>query len=168
MMKILVCSICLFGLTVSCSTDAAEKKSPIHSYTMKSLDGKNVDLSNYEGKVMLVVNTASRCGATPQYEQLQGLFEKYGPKGLEVVGFPCNQFGSQEPGTADDIRSFCTDNYGVTFDMFAKIDVNGENAAPLYQYLTSKKTNPESPGPVKWNFEKWPNSGSIPHRSEAG
>ncbi|MDB4637737.1 MAG: glutathione peroxidase [Planctomycetaceae bacterium] len=154
-MKFLLCSALLVGFALSTNSQADDKTPPVLDFKMKSLSGKDVDLAKYKGKVLLVVNTASQCGATPQYEQLQGLFESYGPKGLEVIGVPCNQFGSQEPGSASDIKEFCTDNYNVTFDMLAKVDVNGENATPLYQYLTSKETNPESPGPVKWNFEKF-------------
>ena len=139
---------------------AAEKKSakdtsPVLKHTMKSLDGKKVDLSQYEGKVLLIVNVASQCGATPQYEPLQELYNKYKDDGLVVLGFPCNQFGSQEPGSADEIQEFCKSNYGVTFPMFAKIDVNDDNAADLYQFLTSKKAFPKDAGPVRWNFEKF-------------
>tara|TARA_R110002111_G_scaffold262869_1_gene342130 strand:+ start:43566 stop:44150 length:585 start_codon:yes stop_codon:yes gene_type:complete len=128
---------------------------PILNHKMKTLDGKEVDLSKYQDKVLLIVNTASKCGATPQYKDLQTLHEKYKDQGLVILGFPCNQFGAQEPGTAVQISEFCTKNYGVTFDMFSKVDVNGENATELYQYLTSKKTNPKTAGPVKWNFEKF-------------
>jgi len=123
---------------------------------VKSLDGKEVDLSKYQDKVLLIVNTASKCGATPQYKDLQSLHEKYKDQGLVVLGFPCNQFGAQEPGTALQISEFCTKNYGVTFDMFSKVDVNGDNASDLYKYLTSQKTTkPKSAGPVSWNFEKF-------------
>lgn len=123
---------------------------------METLDGKKVNLAKkYKGKVVLLVNVASKCGKTPQYEPLQALNEKYGKKGLAVVGVPCNQFGKQEPGTAKQIEEFCTKNYGVTFDMLAKVDVNGKEAAPLYQYLTSDKTNPEFAGKITWNFEKF-------------
>jgi len=125
------------------------------SFTMESLAGEKVDLSKYRGKVVLMVNVASECGATPQYGPLQSLYSKYQDKGLVVLGFPCNQFGSQEPGTAAEIQQFCTANYGVTFPMFAKIDVNGDDAAPLYKYLTSKETNPKHAGRVGWNFEKF-------------
>ena len=125
------------------------------SFKMESLAGKEVDLSKYRGKVVLMVNVASECGATPQYAPLQGLYEKYADEGLVVLGFPCNQFGGQEPGSAKQIQEFCTQNYGVTFPMFSKIEVNGESAAPLYKYLTSKETNPEFAGPISWNFEKF-------------
>ena len=133
-----------------------EKAVPaVLNFKMKSLGGKEVDLSKYQGKVVLMVNVASKCGATPQYTPLQELHEKYKDQGLVVLGFPCNQFGAQEPGTATEIEEFCTENYGVTFDMFEKIDVNGEKAAPLYKFLTSKETNPDSPGKINWNFEKF-------------
>ncbi|NQV25690.1 MAG: glutathione peroxidase [Rhodopirellula sp.] len=127
---------------------------PVYGLTMKSLTGKETKLSQYRGKVMLIVNTASECGATPQYDPLQGLHKKFAEKGLAVVGFPCNQFGSQEPGSETEIATFCKKNYGVEFDMFGKIDVNGEKAAPLYAYLTSKKSGLEKTGPIRWNFEK--------------
>jgi glutathione peroxidase len=128
---------------------------PVLDFTMKSLDGEPVDLSRYRGKVVMIVNVASECGATPQYEPLQALYETYKDKGFVVLGFPCNQFGAQEPGDAKEIRTFCTDNYGVTFDMFSKIDVNGDNAAPLYKFLTSEQTNPGKGGKIAWNFEKF-------------
>jgi glutathione peroxidase len=123
---------------------------------MKNIEGKKVNLADkYKGKVVLLVNVASKCGYTKQYEQLQALHEKYGKKGLAIVGVPCNQFGGQEPGTEKEIVQFCQDKFGVEFDMMAKVDVNGENAAPLYKYLTSKETDPKFPGDIKWNFEKF-------------
>ena len=124
-------------------------------FKMKALDGTEVDLGQYQGKVVVVVNVASKCGLTPQYEQLQDLYEKYADKGLVVLGFPCNQFLKQEPGTADEIREFCRVNYGVTFPLFAKIDVNGENAAGLYRHLTSLDTRPDGSGKIGWNFAKF-------------
>jgi glutathione peroxidase len=155
----------LLGVFVmTLALQAEDKKEPAKSekavpavlnFKMKSLGGKEVDLSKYQGKVVLMVNVASKCGATPQYTPLQELHEKYKDQGLVVLGFPCNQFGAQEPGTATEIEEFCTENYGVTFDMFEKIDVNGEKAAPLYKYLTSKETNPDSSGKINWNFEKF-------------
>jgi glutathione peroxidase len=122
---------------------------------MKTLAGKDVELSKYQGKVVLVVNVASKCGLTPQYEQLQALHKKYAKQGLAVVGFPCNQFLGQEPGTAEEIQEFCRVNYGVKFDLFAKIEVNGEGACPLYKYLTKLETKPKGPGKITWNFEKF-------------
>ena len=137
-------------------------------FKMKSLDGKQVDLNQYKGNVVLVVNVASECGLTPQYSQLQALHEKYGPKGLRVLGFPCNQFGRQEPGTAEEISEFCSSNYGVTFDLFEKVDVNGEDACPLYQLLTQLNAKPKGAGDVSWNFEKFliNRDGKVVHRFE--
>ena len=134
---------------------AAEKPTGPLSYTMNSLAGKPVELSKYQGKVVLVVNVASECGLTPQYAGLQQLHEQYAGKGLAVLGFPANEFGAQEPGTNAQIATFCKQNYGVTFDMFAKIDVNGENACPLYKHLTSLETQPKGAGKIGWNFEKF-------------
>jgi glutathione peroxidase len=132
------------------------KKVPaVLQFKMKSLDGKTVDLAKYQGKVVLMVNVASECGYTPQYKGLQALHEKYAKDGLVVLGFPCNDFGSQEPGSEQEIASFCKKNYGVTFDMFAKVGITGKQAAPLYKHLTSKETNPGHAGPVRWNFEKF-------------
>lgn len=123
---------------------------------METLDGKKVNLADkYKGKVVLLVNVASKCGNTPQYKQLEELHEKYGNDGLAIVGVPCNQFGKQEPGTSAEISEFCTKNYGVKFDMLAKVDVNGKEAAPLYKHLTSKKSDPDFSGKINWNFEKF-------------
>ena len=126
------------------------------NFKMKSLDGKEVDLpQKYKGKVLLVVNVASKCGLTPQYTELESLHEKYATKGLCVLGFPCNQFGQQEPGTANEIRQFCTTKYGVKFDMFEKIEVNGDGACALYKHLTALPTLPKGTGAITWNFEKF-------------
>jgi glutathione peroxidase len=127
----------------------------VYDYTAKSLDGKDVPLSAYQGKVLLIVNTASKCGFTPQYAGLEELYKAYEDKGLAVLGFPCNQFGGQEPGTADEIGAFCTKNYGVTFPMFAKIDVNGDNAHPLWTYLKAEKPGLLGTQGIKWNFTKF-------------
>jgi glutathione peroxidase len=124
-------------------------------FTMKSLAGEDVDLSGYQGRVVLIVNVASKCGYTRQYEQLQALHEKYESRGLSVLGFPCNQFLGQEPGTADEIATFCRVNFGVTFDLFAKVDVKGEHACDLYKFLTSLDTQPKGAGKIGWNFEKF-------------
>lgn len=157
-MRMLMPLCVLLAVSTSAIT-AAEKDSsddhPIYGQTMKSLTGKKVDLNRYRGKVLLIVNTASECGATPQYEPLQELHEKLADKGLVVAGFPCNQFGRQEPGSDEEIAGFCKKNYGVSFDMFSKIDVNGKKAAPLFRYLTSEKSGLKDTGPVKWNFEKF-------------
>lgn len=152
--SLLSIAVALAGIIMS-NPSVATEKSPVLGHTMNSLDGNPVNFSQYEGKVLLIVNVASRCGATPQYKQLQELHEKYQDKGLVVLGFPCNQFGAQEPGTAEEIAAFCKDNYKVTFPMFDKVDVNGKQAAPLYQYLTSEKAVPSDPGAVRWNFEKF-------------
>lgn len=123
---------------------------------MQTLDGKTIILAEkYRGKVVLLVNVASKCGLTPQYEQLEALHDKYADDGLAIVGVPCNQFKNQEPGTAAEIAEFCKTKYGVEFDLLAKVDVNGPEAAPLYKHLTSKATNPQFAGDITWNFEKF-------------
>jgi glutathione peroxidase len=129
--------------------------STLYDYTVDDIHGKQVKLDKYKGKVVLVVNTASKCGFTPQYKGLEALYEKYHGKGLEVLGFPCNQFGAQEPGSAAEIEQFCELNYGVTFPMFAKIDVNGKAAAPVYEYLKSAKPGLLGSEAIKWNFTKF-------------
>ena len=127
----------------------------IHEFTAERLAGGDQSIGAYAGKVLLIVNTASNCGFTPQYEGLEALYQRYRERGLEVLGFPCNQFGSQEPGEADEIASFCQKNYGVSFPMFAKIEVNGDDTHPLYRYL--KKAAPGLLGSesIKWNFTKF-------------
>ncbi len=141
----------VFALTAA-AVSAAEKVPAVLNQKVKSIKGEEVNLAKYQGKVLLVVNVATKCGATPQYEQLEGLNDKYKDKGLAVLGFPCNQFGTQEPGTEEEIAKFCKSKYDVSFDMFAKIDVNGDNASPLYKSLTS---GAKPSGDVKWNFEKF-------------
>jgi glutathione peroxidase len=127
----------------------------IYDFTVEDIAGKKVSLKRYEGKVMLVVNTASECGFTPQYKGLEALYEQLNAKGLEVLGFPCNQFGDQEPGSEREIAAFCERNYGVTFPMFAKIDVNGEQAAPLFKWLKKEKPGLLGSEAIKWNFTKF-------------
>jgi len=127
----------------------------IYDITVKDIHGEDVSLDRYRGKVMLIVNTASKCGFTPQYEGLEALYKKHHAKGLEVLGFPCNQFGAQEPGTESEIASFCELNYGVTFPMFAKVDVNGDDAAPLWQWLKTQKPGLLGSEGIKWNFTKF-------------
>ncbi|NQT11595.1 MAG: glutathione peroxidase [Planctomycetes bacterium] len=143
------------ALPVDAAEKAQEKAPPALRFKMKSLAGKEVELGKYHGKVVMIVNVASKCGLTPQYEQLQKLHEKYSKQGLSILGFPCNQFLWQEPGTADEIRTFCRRNYGVSFDMFAKINVNGKEACGLYKHLTALPTKPKGKGKVSWNFEKF-------------
>jgi glutathione peroxidase len=127
----------------------------IYDFSVDDIHGKPVKLDKYQDKVMLIVNTASECGFTPQYKGLEALYEKYHGKGLEVLGFPCNQFGAQEPGTEEEIAQFCEVNYGVTFPLFAKVDVNGTNAAPVYKYLKSEKPGLLGSEAIKWNFTKF-------------
>ncbi|HEY7086984.1 MAG TPA: glutathione peroxidase [Tepidisphaeraceae bacterium] len=122
---------------------------------MKSLAGDDVSLAKYQGKVILMVNTASKCGFTPQYKDLEELYKKYSDKGFVILGFPSNNFGGQEPGTDKQIAEFCEKNFGVTFDMFSKVDVKGGNQTALYKYLTGEQTDPKFPGEIKWNFEKF-------------
>lgn len=145
-----------FKMSNSLAEDKKEGSSKsVLEHSMKSLAGEKVDLQKYKGKVLLVVNTASECGLTPQYTQLQAIHEKYKDRGLVVLGFPCNQFRAQEPGSAKEISEFCTKNYGVTFDMFDKVEVNGDGACDLYKALTSLDLKPQGSGQVKWNFEKF-------------
>ena len=127
----------------------------IYDITVNDIHGKPVKLDRYKGKVMLIVNTASECGFTPQYKGLEALYEKFHAKGLEVLGFPCNQFGAQEPGDAKAIEQFCELNYGVTFPMFAKVDVNGDDASPLFKHLKSAKKGILGSEAIKWNFTKF-------------
>ena len=129
---------------------------PVLDFRMTGIDGKQVDLSQYQGKVVLLVNVASECGYTPQYEPLQALYKKYAKDGLVIVGVPSNDFGKQEPGTNEEIAKFCKGTYGVEFPMLAKVTVKpGPAQAPLYKFLTSKETNPKFAGPIRWNFEKF-------------
>lgn len=127
----------------------------IYDFTAKSLQGKDVPLSEFKDKVLLIVNTASKCGFTPQYAGLETLYEKLNGKGLTILGFPCNQFGQQEPGGAEEIGAFCQMNYGVSFPMFDKIDVNGPKAHPLYQYLKNEQPGVLGTKNIKWNFTKF-------------
>ena len=127
----------------------------IYDYSAETLSGQPAPLVDYQGKVVLIVNTASKCGFTPQYEGLEALYRKYEDKGLVVLGFPCNQFGAQEPGNAEEIQSFCSLTYDVTFPMFAKIDVNGPKAHPLYEYLKHEKKGLLGSEGIKWNFTKF-------------
>jgi len=131
----------------------------IYAYQARTLDGQETDLTPYRNKLLLIVNTASQCGLTPQYEGLQRLYDKYAGQGLEILGFPCNQFGAQEPGTSEEIGAFCKRNYGVTFPMFEKIEVNGPDAHPLFQYLKEQVPPPaeaeDGSREIRWNFTKF-------------
>lgn len=135
-------------------TNSEDKKmADIYEYKAKALDGKDINLSGYKGDVLLIVNTASKCGYTPQYTGLEELHKKFQARGLRVLGFPCNQFGQQEPGSSQDIETFCKRNYGVDFQMFEKVDVNGNDAHPLFRYLTDSDNGGAKP--IKWNFTKF-------------
>ena len=129
--------------------------SAVYDFSAPTLNGEEVDLSQYKGKVLLIVNTASKCGFTPQYKGLQALYEKYRDQGLEILGFPCNQFGHQEPGDAGQISEFCELNFGVSFPLFAKIDVNGDDAHPLYRHLKKEAPGVLGSKAIKWNFTKF-------------
>ncbi len=144
---ILMCFMVLSAMFAMAQTN-------FYGFTMKNIQGDNVNLNNYKGKVVLVVNTASKCGLTPQYEGLEALYLKYKDKGLVVLGFPCNQFMGQEPGTAEDIQNFCSTKYNVTFPLFAKLEVNGDGTDPLYKYLKSSLPI-EGKNDIRWNFEKF-------------
>ena len=127
----------------------------LYDFTVDDIQGEPISLDRYRGKVVLVVNTASKCGFTPQYKGLESLYRKYRDRGLEVLGFPCNQFGAQEPGSEQEIATFCETNYDVTFPMFAKIDVNGNAAAPVYRFLKQEKPGLLGTQAIKWNFTKF-------------
>lgn len=146
-----------FGILTTMA--AADQQNGEHdcalNFDMKTIDGETVDLEDYEGKVVLIVNVASKCGLTRQYAGLQELYSSHKEDGLVVLGFPCNQFGGQEPGSEADIKTFCSTKYNVDFPMFSKVDVNGDDAAPIYKYLTAKDAKPAGDGPISWNFEKF-------------
>jgi glutathione peroxidase len=157
MLKTLLAAVPLFALlaTANLATAADNKAAGPLQYTVKDIDGKDVDLAQYKGKVVMIVNVASKCGNTPQYKQLEEAYKKYGDKGFTILGFPANEFRGQEPGTNEDIKKFCTSKYNVDFPMFSKVVVKGDGQADLYKHLTSKETNPKAPGDVTWNFEKF-------------
>src|SRR5689334_9183822 len=136
-------------------TEAATVANSVYDFTMKDIDGKETNLAQYRGKVLLLVNVASRCGYTPQYEGLEKVYLKYKDRGLVILGFPANNFMGQEPGTNEEIKTFCSLKYNVTFPMFSKISVKGDDMHPLYKYLTDKQSDPEFGGDVKWNFNKF-------------
>jgi glutathione peroxidase len=137
------------------STVKSEGTGTIYSYKVKDIDGKTVSLAQYKGKVVLIVNVASKCGHTPQYAGLEKLYQKYKDKGFVILGFPCNQFKEQEPGTDADIKTFCTLKYNVTFPLFDKIEVNGDNANPLYRFLKAAEPDPDGKLDIGWNFTKF-------------
>lgn len=144
-----------FAYFAAFSPSASAKTKSVLDFKMKDIDGKEVALKKYKGDVFLIVNTASQCGYTPQYEGLQAIYTKYQSQGFEVLGFPANNFGGQEPGTEKEIKEFCESKYKVTFPMFAKISVKGDDQNGLYKFLTSKETNPNFAGDISWNFNKF-------------
>lgn len=143
------------GFIFNPSPNTPPPEKSVYEFTMKDIEGKDVKLDTYKGKVSLVVNTASKCGLTPQYEGLQALYDKYKDKGFVILGFPANNFMGQEPGTEKEIKDFCTLNYKVSFPMFSKISVKGTDQHPFYTYLTNKESNPGFEGDITWNFEKF-------------
>lgn len=148
-MKKLFMLMAVLGMSVM----AAEKT--VYDFTLNSIDGQPMPLSSFRGKVVLLVNVASRCGYTPQYTALESIYEKYKDRGFVIVGFPANNFGAQEPGTNQEIKTFCTAKYHVTFPMMAKVSVKGSDITPLYQFLTDKTAHPDTGGEIGWNFTKF-------------
>lgn len=132
-----------------------DKVKSVYDFSLKDINGKDVKLKNYRGKVVMLVNVASKCGLTPQYEGLQKIYTKYQGQGFVILGIPANNFGGQEPGTNEEIKTFCSLKYNVTFPMFSKISVKGDDIDPLYKFLTDKQTNPEFGGDIAWNFNKF-------------
>jgi glutathione peroxidase len=142
----------LTGMVMAASLFGA---SGVLDFTLNSLDGKPAPLAEYRGKVLLIVNVASKCGYTPQYTGLEKIYEKYKDQGFVILGFPANNFGGQEPGTNEEIKTFCSSKYQVTFPMYSKVSVKGADSTPLYQFLTDKQSNPATAGEIKWNFTKF-------------
>ncbi len=157
-MFVMAVSAIVFGLipwAMVSAQSASKKPVSVLDFTMKDIDGKDVPLAKFQGKVLLIVNTASQCGNTPQYKGLQEIYQKYKDQGFEVLAFPANQFGHQEPGTDEQIKQFCSSNYNVSFPLFSKIVVKGKEIHPLYAFLTSEATDPKHAGPITWNFAKF-------------
>jgi glutathione peroxidase len=156
----------LLGLAVGAMAFAA---SSVYDFTLNTIDGAPAPLSSFKGKVVLLVNVASKCGYTPQYAGLEKLYETYKDKGFVIVGVPANNFGSQEPGSNEEIKTFCSRNYNVTFPMMSKVSVKGADTIPLYQYLTDKGANPKTGGEIKWNFTKFllDKNGNVINRFES-
>ena len=146
--------ILILMLCVACASLSAEPKS-IYDFTIKTIDGEKISLKTYHGKVVLLVNVASKCGFTPQYTALEAVYEKYKDRGLVIVGIPTNNFAQQEPGTNEEIKKFCSSKYMVTFPMMSKVSVLGDDKTPLYVFLTGKDTDPKFAGDIKWNFTKF-------------
>jgi glutathione peroxidase len=146
--------LALAVLVLAAALAAAQQKS-VYDFTLNSIDHQPVALSSFSGKVVLIVNVASKCGFTPQYAALESLYEKYKDQGLVIVGVPANNFMQQEPGTDEEIKKFCTNKYNVSFPMMSKVSVKGDDIAPLYTFLTGSETDPKFPGDIKWNFTKF-------------
>src|SRR5271155_4866185 len=157
----------LLGFVILLAAASLFAASGIYDFTLPSIDGQPLPLSNFKGKVVLVVNVASRCGFTPQYTALESIYEKYKDQGFVILGFPANNFGAQEPGTNQEIKTFCQTKYSVTFPMYAKVSVKGDDQTPLYKYLTTK-ANPALVGEIKWNFTKFlvDRNGNVVQRFE--
>jgi glutathione peroxidase len=162
----LMMKVMLLGMAVGAMAFAA---SNVYDFTLNSIDGAATPLSSFKGKVVLLVNVASKCGYTPQYAGLEKLYEAYKDKGFVIVGVPANNFGAQEPGTNEEIKTFCSRTYNVTFPMMSKVSVKGSDKTPLYQYLTDASTNPKTSGEIKWNFTKFliDKNGNIAARFES-
>lgn len=163
MMLTLIASALVLGQNATVATDINAPAGSIYQFRMKNIDGKEVPLEKFKGKVLLVVNVASKCGLTPQYEALQSLYKSYHDEGFEILGFPANDFRGQEPGSNEEIKQFCTANYGVTFPMFSKITVLGDNTNPLYKWLIASSDRQD---PIEWNFAKFlvDKHGKVIHR----
>jgi glutathione peroxidase len=153
-MKLALLVLALVAVALALPGMAADAQGPL-DFKVKSIDQQPVDLNQYKGDVLLVVNVASKCGLTPQYKQLEAVYTRYKDKGFKVLGFPANEFLGQEPGSDQEIAQFCSSKYQVDFPMFSKVVVRGEGIAPLYRYLTSRETNPDFAGDITWNFEKF-------------
>jgi glutathione peroxidase len=145
----------LLMVLLLCGTVAMAGEKSVYDFTMNSIDGQPTSLSKFQGKVVLLVNVASRCGFTPQYTALEKVYETYKDRGLVIIGVPANNFGGQEPGSNQEIKTFCSTKYNVTFPMMAKVSVKGDDTTPLYQFLTDKNANPLLAGEIKWNFTKF-------------
>lgn len=156
-MTVMLAGLAAVGFHYANAAEASPANAPksIYDFKMKDIDGKNINLKSYKGKVLLVVNTASKCGYTPQFEGLEKTYQKYKGQGFTILGFPANNFKGQDPGTDKEIKEFCTLKYGVSFPMFSKISVKGEDQHPLYAYLTDPKTDPKFAGEITWNFNKF-------------
>lgn len=154
-MKNLVIAAFFSCLTLTAFGQQNDVKKTIYDFKVETIDGSELDLSSFKGKKVMIVNTASKCGLTPQYKELESLYQKYGGEKFVIIGFPANNFMSQEPGSNSEIKEFCTKNYGVSFPMMSKISVKGNDMAPIYKWLTSKEENGVKDSEVQWNFQKY-------------